>query len=254
MRVDLVRIDARSEGVIFTIWDGAKMLELEGSAVEEVVLEFPREAPRFQLRLQVSLADKGIAVYTVQYNVDLTAPTWTSYCADDFKTAAFLPQRNVDGVSAHVTVDADQVTMGCRSGAIATCMVWGYRPWEANPDDQPKADTLYGSCLQAKRAAYFVQSGDYNSYTVKGTPLSVQDKAKIMNYPMPGVEAVWSPDGAVCLSPEFRRVPLPGSSLPALPAVISLPPCNEQLHAAAAQATLSGLLAQSAPLATGRAP
>ncbi|MDC0709131.1 ADYC domain-containing protein [Stigmatella sp. ncwal1] len=252
MRVELLRIDARSEGLIVSIRDGATEQVLDGLDVEALVFEFPKEAPRFRMRFRGNGADRGIALYAAEYNVD-DKDTWTPSCADGVGTAAFLPQRSVDGVSARVMVNAEQVTLGCRTGAIATCMVWGYRPWEANPHEQPLADSLYGSCLQAKRAAYFVQSGDFHSYTVKGTPIALQDKAGIMSELMPGVEAVWSPDGAICLSPAFRRVPGPGSSgLPALPAVNPLPECSEQLHAAAPRGGLPALLAEPAFLATGR--
>jgi hypothetical protein len=106
--------------------------------------------------------------------------------------------------------------------------------------------------LQAKRAAYFVQSGDYNSYTRSGTPLAVQDKEAIMNVLMPGAEAVWSPEGAVCFSPEFRRTPRQGfPSLPVLPAVIPVPACEQKIHDAAKAGMLPQVLQSDAPLATG---
>ena len=134
-------------------------------------------------------------------------------------------------------------------------MVWGYRPWEADPSHADQANYLYGSCLQAKRAAYFADFGDYKSYTVAGTPLSVQDIDGIMNAgSMPGVEAIWSPTGAVCFSPSYRRGPGPGGTpLPPLPGVIPVPPCDAELHKAAQDGKLQYHLSLVAPLATGPA-
>jgi hypothetical protein len=191
-----------------------------------------------------------VGLYQTEYTTQ-ALKAWQPSCADGVGVTAFLPQRTVNSESALMTQDTDQVTMACRTGAIATCMVWGYKPWKAAPGEESRADFMYGSCLQAKRAAYFVQSGDFNSYTRPGTPIAVQDKAGIMYTSMPGVEALWNPEGAVCFSPEFRRVP-PDLMVPTLPADVSRPACNARLHQLAHDGQLLEALGDSAPLATGR--
>ncbi|QRN99359.1 hypothetical protein JRI60_10210 [Archangium violaceum] len=145
----------------------------------------------------------------------------------------------MDALSAAVTLDADVTTLACRSGAIATCMLWGYKPWDS-PSEQPGRvrEDLFASCLHAKRAAYFVGQGDFASYTRNGTRILVRDAYGIQGKGarLEQLEAVWGPQGAVCLNPENRR--RPEVDLPTYPGVR---PC-----------TAAGL--REGVLATGRLP
>ncbi|WNG18325.1 ADYC domain-containing protein [Cystobacter fuscus] len=249
--VFVASVYAKEGGLIVTVRDDTKERSLSGGELESLEFEFPQEAPQFRLKLRLGSVDNGIQLYKADYALG-GKNVWQPYCDDDVGLAAFLPGNRVHSVSARVTEAAETTTMACRTGAITTCMLWGYQPWTEEGAQRDEANILYGSCLQAKRAAYFVGSGDFKSYTVGGTPLAVQDKYEIMNAVMPGVEAVWSPDGAVCLSPRFRRIPPLGADpLPALPASHELPECDPALHSAASQGQLSKLLQTSAPLVTG---
>ncbi|MFP2911853.1 ADYC domain-containing protein [Pyxidicoccus sp. 3LFB2] len=252
--VNVVSIRADTQALVVTVRDGITERDVSGSDLTELILEFFKEdEPIFVLRFRPTQPENGVGLYQVEY-AGTDAPGWQPYCADNVGTAAFLPHRQVSGETGRMTeqVDATAVTMACRTGAIATCMVWGYGPWQAQSKEQrQKADFLYGACIQAKRAAYFVQSGDFNSYTVAGTPVRLQDNVGIMNSTMPGVEALWSPEGAVCFSPEYRRLLNQDTASAVLPQGMQVPECGNVRHTAAQQGQLQALLQDSAPLATG---
>jgi hypothetical protein len=249
--VQVVSISADSLGVVVTVNTGYKVRQLTGAALADLVLTSTQGEIPLTLRINFSHSENSVGLYQVEYSLD-SSISWQSYCADGTGTAAFLPLRSVHNVTGKMTASPSAVTMACRTGAIATCIVWGYKPWEAAPGNEARADFLYGSCLQAKRAAYFVKYGDFNSYTVPGTPLALQDKDSVMNALMPGAEALWSPNGAACLSPQFRRIPPPGSRpMPTLPAAIPVPACDQETHDAAKLGILPALLQETAPLATG---
>lgn len=158
-------------------------------------------------------ATDGLQRYQVQYRETTSSPDWLNHCeettprqqqgsSNDDLAVAFLGQRRIDGVTAFVTPNATATTMGCEKGAIVSCMSWGYTPWSTKPGTQERSDYVFGSCLQAKRAAYFVQSNDFNSYTVNGTLIQLRDQYGIQQTDPKTLhlEAIWSPRGAVCLN------------------------------------------------------
>ncbi|MCY1031965.1 ADYC domain-containing protein [Corallococcus sp. BB11-1] len=136
----------------------------------------------------------------------------------------FLPARRVDGLNAAVQEQGTATTLACETGVIGACLDWGYSPWDPTSlQDDPNRESVYGACLQAKRAAYFVGLGDPRGYTVGGTDVlrrdahgfgaNSSDRLDELDF----VEALWSPRGAECLNPANRRsnVPLPrGLQLP----------------------------------------
>ncbi len=147
-----------------------------------------------------------------------TGSTWIRHCVDALpgggtqeSLTSFLPAREVNGMNAGVRPDSNVTTMACASGAIATCLKWGYQPWDAagRPDEQ--REYVYRSCLQAKRAAYFVGRGDLRSYTATGTLIRRRDQFGFGRNTagtvdeIPFLEAIWSPQGAECLNVENRR-------------------------------------------------
>lgn len=171
--------------------------------------------------------------YNVSYRVVPAgaAPTdWVRHCSVEgiARRASFVGKTKVDGLFGTVDRDESATTMSCETGSIDTCLAWGYAPW-ATPAvaSDENARYLYGTCLQAKRAAYFAgpNGGAYrkSSFTLNGTPLIVRDAAGVLSGPDPAyLEAVWSPQGAVCLNRENLRVPEFRSMLPPAP---WLPPC-----------------------------
>lgn len=252
--VEVLRIALNAQDLVIAYGDASGDHELSGNDLGNLELDLmSSNQVAFSLRFRPTALEKGVMLYQAEYT-RASMSTWAPTCQDGVGEVAFIPERRVDPVSAKVEkeTDSELVTMACRTGAIATCMVWGYRPHEVlDPERQATADIAYASCLQAKRAAYFVQSGDYASYTTEGTHIALQDLYGIMNVSMPAVEAVWGPEGARCFTPAYRRIPNPGAVLPALPAVIPVPTCDPQIHDAAHQGTLQALLREDAPLATG---
>nr|MCU0687648.1 ADYC domain-containing protein [Polyangiaceae bacterium] len=161
------------------------------------------------------------------------ATEWRRHCvtSDIPRQASFLGGTKVDGLYADVASDKFVTTVSCETGAIDTCLTWGYTPWGLpNPGENiEESRELYGACLQAKRAAYFAgpEGGAYRltSFTVPHTPIVVRDTFGVMgnNLEVEHVEAVWGPEGARCLNPTNARVPKFRSLLHAAP---SLPPCD----------------------------
>jgi hypothetical protein len=251
--MSVVHIGVLNQELTFQVQESGTVSEVRPEDLPALVLEFTGffEADfTFAMRFQFSVRQNGVGLYEAQYSPD-GMNTWHSYCDDTRRTVAFLPGLHVDGVTGQSKQDRTVTTMACRTGAIASCMLWGYQPWTADETQQLNVERRLGACVQAKRAAFFVQSGDYNSYTMEGTPLAVQDTANTMSFAMPGVEAVWSSEGALCLSPEYRRIPNPGETLPALPTSNPLPECSEKFQQAARDGLLSNVLDDNTPLATG---
>lgn len=86
----------------------------------------------------------------------------------------------------------------CTSGAEGKCVLFGYRPWEAQAA-VPMRDLLQ-ACIHLLRADY---GGDDRPTTRNGTTIDLYDRFGIQN---PGgasgmaFEAAWGADGAVCVA------------------------------------------------------
>ncbi|WP_309893619.1 ADYC domain-containing protein [Archangium sp.] len=155
--------------------------------------------------------DKGLYRYEVKYR-DVATNEWKWHCQGDgakqkSSVVYALPQARVSGLSAYLNRDPAAVTLACETGAIATCMLWGYTPWDAEGKLDDNREYAFRSCLQAKRAAYFVGKGDLKSYTTNGTPIVLRDQYGIKGEDIKNLEAIWSPEGAVCLNMQNRRHP-----------------------------------------------
>jgi hypothetical protein len=61
-------------------------------------------------------------------------------------------------------------TFACENGAIAKCIDWGYKPWEAK--DGHSLEELHQACTRMARADY---CGDGRSRTREDTPIDVYD-------------------------------------------------------------------------------
>ncbi|PCC70575.1 hypothetical protein SAMN02745121_05540 [Nannocystis exedens] len=97
------------------------------------------------------------------------------------------------------------LTFACKDGALAKCVLFGYRPW-ATVNGVSLAD-YHQACTRMVRADY---CGDGQSHTTLGTPIHVLDQLGIQNADANTpyvVEAEWGPNGAVCLNPSNARKP-----------------------------------------------
>lgn len=179
--------------------------------------------PRYSYEMKlgpapVEKSGQGVYRYAVRYRdlgdkTDGSKPEhWTWHCQDkagpqlDTSIVSFLPRTRVSGLSAYLLHDDNTLTMGCETGAIVTCMNWGYTPWDPKTGQwDNNRDYVFRSCLQAKRAAYFAGAGDYKSYTLNGTKIHLRDQYGIRSEKLDFPEAIWSPEGAVCFNFENRR-------------------------------------------------
>jgi len=145
--------------------------------------------------------------YTMAYRPVGSNAAWTPHCQQDDGTSqvSFLVGKYVSGVTAQVQDKPEMTTMSCVSGAIDSCIDWGYAPWSTKTISREASEYLFQACLQAKRAAYFVGRGDLTSYTVNGTKIFLRDSFGINKDVIGKLEAIWGPRGVECINPEYRR-------------------------------------------------
>lgn len=165
--------------------------------------------------------------YQVDYRQD-SAPgsAWSSYCKGSDgqrQRAVFYRGAQWNPLDGSRTDGADLVTMTCESGAVASCMSWGYRPWATGhlaSGENPSLLDSHQACIHMKRASY---CGDSQANTIAGTAIVVNDSfsPSINSGPSAALEALWTPAGAICLSQRRHpEIPFIGCPLP-------LPACPE---------------------------
>jgi len=210
-----VRIAADEHGGLAITYDNGAIHTEKGDGLAKLTLklsssEVPGAAPAsLYMGLSSAAGSPGTPggnqyqEYHVNYG---QAPAGVNQlCAGDSVT--FFSGKRIETWSARVT-SADVTTIACESGAIAKCMGLGYTPQGAGGKaTSQQADYLFASCLQAMRAAYFVGQNDYKSYTHDGTKIFVRDLYGIQDAQIARLEALWSPEGAVCLNMDNLRVP-----------------------------------------------
>ncbi|EPX54969.1 hypothetical protein D187_009708 [Cystobacter fuscus DSM 2262] len=221
---------------------GNKPKKVTGTDLERLVLRFwlgenspQQSALSHELRIRVSHVNGRDEYRVIHRRPDQTV--WSHHCLNppaeppprptppvDLRVS-FLPGWSIDAKMAFVSADDSVVTMACRKGAIATCLDWKYAPWKQGASASgATAAEAFGACLQAKRAAFCIGSGDPRSFTKNGTPIVVGDREKqaaSQNLGDPAfLEALWNPHGATCLNASNRRrkddadVPAPDCALP----------------------------------------
>lgn len=143
-----------------------------------------------------------------EYDMDLqVALTNDPLCVDGTgkRTRALLLNDIWDpATGAKVSPRPDKaLTFACKDGALAKCVLFGYRPW-ATVNGVSLADH-HQACTRMVRADY---CGDGQAHTALGTPIHVLDQLGIQT-PAANtsyvVEAEWGPNGAVCLNPSNTR-------------------------------------------------
>jgi ADYC domain-containing protein len=133
----------------------------------------------------------------------LCAPLVVDSLPPDYRAVAVAAEWNQQGDRVESTTN---FTFGCRSGVIAKCVTWGYRPWDPSNDLTSPNEfvDLHEACTRMARADY---CGDGAPHTMDGTWIFEWDDVGIQQPPgsdSPGwpFEAAWSRDGAICLSHE----------------------------------------------------
>jgi hypothetical protein len=99
---------------------------------------------------------------------------------------------------------ANDFELVCTSGAQGKCVRFGYAPWRQAPDGRPMLD-WYNACVRMVRGDY---CGDGRSFTRDGTIIDIYDRIGVQKSdddPSFSFEAIWGPDGALCVA--HPRIP-----------------------------------------------
>jgi hypothetical protein len=87
----------------------------------------------------------------------------------------------------------------CTSAPQGKCARLGYAPWREAPDGRSMRD-WFNACVRMMRGDY---CGDGRPYTRNGTLIDIYDRIGVQrsdNDPSLSFEAVWEPQGAVCVA------------------------------------------------------
>ncbi|MBI4275935.1 MAG: hypothetical protein HY659_14670 [Rhizobiales bacterium] len=99
---------------------------------------------------------------------------------------------------------ANDFELVCTSGAQGKCARFGYKPWAQAPGNRPMRD-FYNACVRLLRGDY---CGDNRPFTRDGTLVDIYDRIGVQKSdddPSLSFEAVWGPDGALCVA--HTRIP-----------------------------------------------
>jgi hypothetical protein len=118
----------------------------------------------------------------------------------------------------------------CTGAAQAKCIRFGYAPWRKTPDGRPMLD-WYNACVRMVRGDY---CGDGRHFTRDGTLIDIDDRIGVQNSdqdPSFSFEAIWRPDGAVCVAhpriPEIIDLEGLARTCPRLAGRVGTAVCNE---------------------------
>lgn len=129
--------------------------------------------------------------------------------------------------SGDITTRANTLYLGCHKGAVGKAGTWGYLPWDIGLAD-------FEAMVRVVRADY---CGDGTSYTHPGAAVTLTDVWGINSFAAQAgpTEAVWGPNGALCLSngrdpaTPVSTVLCDGAPLPTCPPDVSLETYPEAL-------------------------
>ena len=151
---------------------------------------------------RVDVVDADLHLYTLsRRRHGAQGPEWAPFCHvsddGDVRAVAVAARWNEHGDRVE---SVDHFTFGCRSGAIAKCIVAGYRPWLPAQGAAPMTD-VHQACTRAITADY---CGNGKPHTLNGTPINIVDQLAPPIRPhfvdVRLYEAAWTRFGAYCLS------------------------------------------------------
>jgi ADYC domain len=116
----------------------------------------------------------------------------------------------VDVHDGTITHQAGPLLVACASGALGKAISWGFSPWDTT---LPEALSLYQTGVRTVRADY---CGDGSSYTEDGVLIQVYNQLAGQSFAVNTVsdEAIFGPDGALCLSNPRNEGVVPACTLP----------------------------------------
>ncbi len=200
-------------------------------------------AGTYLLRIDRVLPDPGAPADLELYDLSVRAPAsdrWQKLCEADphGRMTALVVPGFWDAEERFVGGAAGAFSLACTAGARGKCVRFGYLPWARAPNGESLAPH-HAACVRMVRADY---CGDGTPHTVPGVAIQMFDRAGVHALPATAFgafEAVWGPDGAVCLA-RARRPEFPlADILRQCPRLARVPPaaCTE-----AAIDTLPGAL------------
>lgn len=118
---------------------------------------------------------------------------------------------SVDVADASISIDNHSLLVACASGALGKAISWGFAPWAYGYARDLK---LYQTGVRTVMADY---CGDGVSYTEDGVLIQVSNEraGQSFVYPETSTEAVFGPDGALCLTCPRIGGPDPACDIPA---------------------------------------
>ena len=149
--------------------------------------------------------NQDLSLYDVSF-LDSTG-VWQPACRDSSGAPALaMPlhgtwdyRSGVPGGGAK-TEDPARFTFACMGGAIAKCVLWGYRPWSTY--NNVSLSAYHQACTRLVRADY---CGDGTSYTQNGNRINLYDPLGIQQDTEDwAFEAEWDTGGARCIYPLNR--------------------------------------------------
>lgn len=162
------------------------------------------------------------------YDVSLGVPgsgRWEKLCQPDphGRTSAIAVPGYWTEDGRFVRAPPGAFSFACTAGAQAKCVQFGYPPWATGPDGASLAP-YHAACVRMVRADY---CGDGTPHTVPGVAIQMFDRAGVHarpSSPYGTFEALWGPEGAVCLA-RARRPEFPlASILRRCPRLAEVPP------------------------------
>jgi hypothetical protein len=150
----------------------------------------------------VDTVDADLHLYTLSRpRHGAQGPAWTPFCHayddGDVRAVPVAARWNDNGDRVE---SSDHFTFGCRSGAIAKCVLVGYRPWLPAQGAAPMVD-VHQACTRAITADF---CGNGKPHTLNGTPINIVDQLAPPIRPqfidVRLYEAAWTRYGAYCLS------------------------------------------------------
>ncbi|MCX4243271.1 ADYC domain-containing protein [Paraliomyxa miuraensis] len=152
------------------------------------------QAPGYQLAYK---AKDGEGMGTVPIcEPDIDGDHWAYLVGDVY----------VDVDDATITQDTGALLVACSSGALGKAITWGFAPWVHDDEplpgvgEPPPLDLpLYQTGVRTVRADY---CGDGEAHTEDGTRIQVRNDliGLAFDSSQQSTEAVFGPDGALCLS------------------------------------------------------
>ncbi len=138
-----------------------------------------------------------------------------------------------DGTTLAVALERRaELRFSCTSGAAGKCVRIGYRPWASGPDGR-SLRPYHEACVRMLRADY---CGDGTPHTRPGTRIAWIDRAGLIAEWHERarsdlrIEAVWGPEGAVCVD-RVRHEDLSSRDnlVARCPRLAQRSPCDEEL-------------------------